>query len=348
MKVGIWGSYNHGNYGDDLMAIQFATALKKMGVSPCVYRLDSQLAQRYQIHTTHSLKELFQDAKFGIIGGGAMLTECPAANDDFQYLYDAISNNRCPLFPVSVGSNGQGENTTLPLWSEKLWQSPYLKTSTVRLAQDVGLVRKLGNKAIYYPDVLLSIGELWDIEPLPKSSTQLHVGINIGRSLRCALLLSQLSWIAEIKKDIVFHFIRTHLPNSSSNYEFLPNRESNYIKRHVYTDPISTLGFVKSLDLLVSSKLHLGLSALSLNTPFYSYAGKGKTKTFMKSINGEFAVLNSSEIVKLIKLITDPNEILQCRNKFDFHKIEEAKVLSKGHINFLENVVKGVYSQSIS
>ncbi|MBU7583969.1 MAG: polysaccharide pyruvyl transferase family protein [Nostoc sp. TH1S01] len=340
MKVGIWGSYNYGNYGDDLMAIKFASELKKMSVEPWVYRLDTNLAQRYQIHTTHSIKELFENTKFCIIGGGGMLTECSAAKVDFEELDYAVTSNQCPLFPISVGSNGQEKNTTLPLENIKLWQNPYCQTSTVRLLGDVALVEKLGNKAIYYPDVLLSISDLWDIKPLPKSSTQLHVGINIGKSLSRSFILSQLSWIAEIKKDIVFHFISTNLPNSSYRNHILPHKESDYIKSHIYTDPISTLKFLKSLDLLVSSKLHLGLTALSLNTPFYSYGGTGKTKAFLKSINAEFAIFNSKNIIDLFKVITNPSEVIQAKKKFDFNKLEEEKVLSKGHIKFLKQVIQ--------
>ncbi len=50
MKVAIWGSYNYGNYSDDLMAIQFAKELEKLGTEPVVYRLDRQLAQQYSVN----------------------------------------------------------------------------------------------------------------------------------------------------------------------------------------------------------------------------------------------------------------------------------------------------------
>lgn len=73
MKVAIWGSYNHGNYGDDLMAIQFANYFKELGVHPCVYRLDECLAKKYSIESAKSLDDLLENASFGIIGGGGML-----------------------------------------------------------------------------------------------------------------------------------------------------------------------------------------------------------------------------------------------------------------------------------
>ena len=78
MKIAIWGSYNHGNYGDDIMAIQFAKALMDEGFEPWVYRLDKDLADRFQIHSTSSLDELLDESPICLIGGGAMLESGPS------------------------------------------------------------------------------------------------------------------------------------------------------------------------------------------------------------------------------------------------------------------------------
>ena len=37
--------------------------------------------------------------------------------------------------------------------------------------------------------------------------------------------------------------------------------------------------------------LHVGLMGLTVNTPFVSYRGPGKTKSFLKSIGGDWAIL---------------------------------------------------------
>ncbi|MDB9454095.1 polysaccharide pyruvyl transferase family protein [Dolichospermum circinale] len=343
MKVAIWGSYNYGNYGDDLMALQFAKALKRMGVDSCIYRLDSYLADKYSVRTTNSLEEMFQGTKFCIIGGGAVLSDELAFPDAMENDYrelNIISNKyQCPVFPISVGGNGKGISTQLTFEKQEFLRSNYCKTYTVRLKEDIPLVNKLGKEAIDYPDVLLSIQNFWDIDAMPKSSGQLHVGINIPNSLRGRFVAFQICLIASIRKDIVFHFIRTHLPNYPLNYELLPKIESSNIKHHIYTDPLSTLSFLKSLDLVVSFKLHLGLTALALNVPFYSYGGRGKVKTFMKSINADSGILKPNEIVRLLNLITNPKNILQAKDKFDFSVLHEQKKASLGHIEFMKSIV---------
>ncbi|MFM6024791.1 MAG: polysaccharide pyruvyl transferase family protein, partial [Dolichospermum sp.] len=291
----------------------------------------------------NSLEELFQRAKFCIIGGGAVLSDEMAFPDamenDYRELYIISNKHQCPVFPISIGGNGQGVNTQLSFQKQEFLRSQQCKKSTVRLKEDIALVNKLGKEAIYYPDVLLSIQDFWDIDTMPKSSSQLHVGINLSNSSFGRFLAFQISLIASIRKDIVFHFIRTHLPNYPSTYEILPSQELSNIKHHVYTDPISTLSFLKSLDLVVSCKLHLGLTALAFNVPFYSFGGKGKVKTFMKSIKADSAIFKRYEILKLLNSIASANNIYKAKDKFDFVVLEQEKKASLGHIKFLEEIV---------
>lgn len=355
MKVAIWGSYFYGNYGDDVMALQFTKVLQDLGVTPYVYRLDRHLADRYSVKTTNSLDELFQNAKFCIIGGGGMLTgQTPTRvaakkksnfnivakrDNDFRDLYLTSCRYNCPVFPISVGGDGRGVDTPLPLAVKEFWQGSTCKVSTVRLKGDLALVNKLGKEAVYYPDVLWAVSDFWNIPPLSESTGKIQVGINIRQSFKNSVFALVIKAIAEIRKDIVFHFIRTMLPNSPRDYELLPNSNSPYIKHHVYNDPQSTLEFLSSLDLIVSSKLHIGLSALTLGIPFISFNGAGKTRTFLKSINANFAVYSSQEQIKLLKLLANPEKVIQLKKKFDFAFIQELKKQSRGHVDFLRELV---------
>lgn len=341
MKVAIWGSYNYGNYGDDLMAIQFAKELEKLGTEPYIYRLDKQLAQQYAINTVDSLTELLPDAEFCIIGGGGVLGGGETVLEkDFRELHALTTQSNCPVFPISIGGDGGGVDTVLSPPRMEFWQGDTCKTSTVRLEEDVDLVRKLGKEAIYYPDVLWTVGDFWQISPVSTSSDRLHVGINIPNSLRGRLLAHQLNAIAQIRKDIVFHFIRTYLPNSSINHELLPKINSPYIQHHVYTDPTTTLKFIASLDLIISYKLHVGLTALALNVPFYSVGGQGKTRALLKSINANFAILPASaKNIKLATLLMRADDIRNAKARFDFATIEQHKKLSWGHIDRLKELV---------
>ncbi|MBV6623428.1 MAG: polysaccharide pyruvyl transferase family protein [Rivularia sp. (in: Bacteria)] len=347
MKVAIWGSYNYGNYGDDIMAIQFAKYFKSIDVIPVVYRLNKQLAKRYKIQTTDSLNELFQDAEFCIIGGGGFLVENFSApfEEDFRQLQIVSTQKNCPVYPISIGGEGLGKNTSLSYWRQKFFQGETCKSCSVRLESDKALINHFGKEVFYYPDVLLAVSEFWQIPSKITQNNTIHVGINIPNTIQCKWLAFQLGVIASIRRDIVFHFIKTYLPSSPINTELRPKQVSNNIKYHVYTDPLLTLQFLASLDLVVSYKLHLGLTALALGVPFYSLGGSGKAKAFLNSIGADFAVWNPGDKrFKLAAFLSNPQNILQAKNKFNFTIIDKLTVESRGHLELLNKLVKNVSS----
>ncbi|MDY6901820.1 MAG: polysaccharide pyruvyl transferase family protein, partial [Cyanobacteriota bacterium] len=351
MKVAIWGSYNYGNYGDDIMAVQFAKYLKSLNVEPVIYRLDEKLAKRYQLQTTESLNELLSDAEFCIIGGGGFLVENFSApfEEDFRQLHKASIDKNCPVYPISIGGEGLGENASLSYWRREFFQGDMCQSCSVRLESDKALFNYFGKEVFYYPDVLLSVSEFWQIPRQKKQfNTQrkiINVGVNIPNTLQCKLLAFQLGIIASIRRDIVFHFIKTYLPSSSINSELRPRQLSSNIKYHVYSDPQSTLEFLASLDLVVSYKLHLGLTALALGVPFYSLGGSGKAKAFLSSIGADFAVWRTvDKRFKIAAFLSNPQNILQAKNKFDFTTIDKLTVNSRGHLEFLNQLVKNVSS----
>ncbi|MGB6297953.1 MAG: polysaccharide pyruvyl transferase family protein [Rivularia sp. (in: cyanobacteria)] len=351
MKIAIWGSYNYGNYGDDIMAIQFAKYLKSLNVEPIVYRLDKQLAQRYQLQTTDSLNELLSDAKFCIIGGGGFLVENFSApfEEDFRRLHQVSIEKNCPVYPLTIGGEGLGKNASLSYWRREFFRGDMCQSCTVRLESDKALINHFGKEAFYYPDMLLCVAEFWQIKsPIKQNNTDrktINVGINIPNTLQCKWLAFQLGIIASIRRDIVFHFIKTYLPSSSIDSELRPKQLSSNIKYHVYTDPESTLEFLATLDLVVSYKLHLGLTALALGVPFYSLGGSGKAKAFLNSIGADFAVWNPGDKrFKIAAFLSNPQNILQAKNKFNFTIIDELILNSWGHLDFLNKLVKNINS----
>ena len=113
----------------------------------------------------------------------------------------------------------------------------------------------------------------------------------------------------------------------------------------MYTDPQSTLEFLASLDLVVSYKLHLGLTALALGVPFYSLGGSGKAKAFLSNIDADFAIW--SPIDKRFKIgafLSKPQNILQAKKKFNFTIIDKLTKNSRGHLEFLGKLVKNLSS----
>lgn len=350
MKAAVWGSYNYGNYGDDIMALQFAQALKSEGLQPWVYRLDRDMASRFQIQSTDSIDELLDQAEFCLIGGGAMLESGPSVMDqDFEDLRRASIKYRCPVYPVSVGGDGQGILSRLSCQKEAFWTSDYCQSPTVRLTIDIALAQLLNKQAIYYPDVLWTVKDAWSIVPKQNVDGKTHIGINIPNSAAARLMVQQLNAVATVQQDIVFHFIRTYLPTSQVDLELLPKSGSLFIRQHVYTDPKETLEFLSTLNLVISHKLHLGLTALALGVPFLSLGGKGKTKSFLKEIGADFAIWSSrKKNTELVALLASRKKLNQFRQQFDWPLIHRLQQISAGHMDYVKALATDLGAKSVS
>ena len=99
------------------------------------------------------------------------------------------------------------------------------------------------------------------------------------------------------------------------------------------------MSFLASLDLVISYKLHLGLTALAVGTPFYSVGGPGKVKAFLKEIGADFAVRPSTDkYLNLALLLSNPQKIRCIRQKYDFKKLENLKNASWGHMDKVTSI----------
>ena len=91
--------------------------------------------------------------------------------------------------------------------------------------------------------------------------------------------------------------------------------------------------------------MHLGLTALALGVPFYSLGGSGKATAFLSSIGAGFAVWTPADKrFKVAAFLSNPENILQAKNKFNFTIIDKLTVNSRGHLELLNQLVKNFSS----
>lgn len=355
MKVAVFGSYNYGNYGDDLMGVMFAHKLKQLGVDPIVYRLDSAFAKTYGIQTTYSLDELLSNAQFCIIGGGGLLIGKTRLSkidqeieDDFEAFALATQKYNCPLYPLSVGGDGRGEKTPFPPGRHLLFSGSTCQLTAVRNKSDIALMNHLGKEAVHYPDVLWSAPDYWNTQKSAQESNVLKIGINLADTRKHRALVSALFWLSKLSgQKTEIHLIRSHLASYPVNYEMLPRPQQNHLFSYTYSDPVEMLTFLGSLDVLVSQKLHLGLSALAMGVPFISYSGQGKTHTLLKSIGAGGAVVNTDK-ASTLKLAWSlaTKGIEDILHLYDFDSFAVLGQKSQQHLTRLENLVAQYAVQS--
>jgi hypothetical protein len=201
---------------------------------------------------------------------------------------------------ISIGGDGE-ERQPKKYYSRhriSFFSSHQFLDGTVRLAGDVEQMKKFGKNFKFIPDCLLSVNKFVKppatIKNLPDVPIS-KIGFNFkkGKYLSEPFLDGLFSYAGK-NKNIIFYFITTHLEKTGMDYEYIPAKETENIKIIKYTDPEELLQFMSELDVLISSKLHLGITGLTVQTPFLSYRGPGKAKSFLQSIGGENMILDDN------------------------------------------------------
>lgn len=304
--IAIWAPLRYANVGDDMQAIAFAIYIKKMGYDVKLYQLDEELAQLYNLTSVPSVDELCQNVNLVIIAGGALLTPFKwykrilnkAAREyeaDFKDLFRATKKYPNIKFcAISMGGDGKVKKPEAwySHWRIDFFRSSAFLNGTVRLSGDVEQMKyAFGKDFIYHADMLFRTPDYFEYDLLPVTDKiRVCLQFKKGRYLDKNLLSDIYNYAAE-NNDIEFHFITTHMPKIGLTYQYVPPKASKNIYIDTYKSPRQLLGILASCDITMTSMLHVGLMGLTVKTPFISYRGPGKTKSFLKSIGGDWAIL---------------------------------------------------------
>lgn len=358
-KVAIWGPNWWCNIGDDLQSVVLAMHAKKRGLTPIVYKLDPSIGEEYGIEIADTLDELFEDAGFCLIAGGALLTptmlpkqflvaQQRAYAKSFRDLHRAAIRHDKKVCAVSMGGDGKTRNRWFwyDLPRNRFFASKYFIDGSVRLEGDITQMKAFGKKFVHYPDCLFSIQKFIELPTgkIPSEGAPLQVGFNLQKRHIPDSFLEDLHDYAEKNTDIHFNFATTHMESAikkyDMDYEYLPTADTETVKYVPYESPQQQMKFVADMDVFITSKLHLGFLGLMMGTPFISYMGMGKARTFIKSLGAHHAILDDS--VPFDSLIVEGG-LLRLRKQELIKKYDE-EVLAKmvedswGHYEFCDQL----------
>lgn len=352
-KISIWAPLRYANYGDDMQAIAFAIFLRELGYEVKLFQLDDSLAKLYNLESSTTVDDLCKDVNLCIIAGGGLLT--PAKwykrilnrtrrlyERDFGDLLKAIKKYPCLKFcALSYGGDGILRNPKVWIGKNRseFFSSPAFIDGTVRLRGDVDMMKQFGKNVTYYADMLFQAPQFFPPQTLP-STGKYRVGFNFkrGRYLD-KKLLNDIFLYAESHDDMEFHFTTTHMEKVGMTYQYVPEKESKNIFIDKYETPEQLLGVLASMDCFMTSMLHLGLTGLTTGTPFISYRGPGKTKSFLKSIGGEWAILPDDISFEKLRRQFWSHSKEALYSKYDVSLIEWMKEDSINHYEFCKRIV---------
>ncbi len=356
-NIAIWGNNRYSNYGDDLQTLVFALHVKNIGYKPIVFQLEKEIADKFSLQVANNLDELFEDVHLCIIAGGALLTPFnfvrrllqKAAIEyeaDFRDLNKAIRKYpQVKVCAISIGGDGKERQPDKYYSKHRIafFSSPQFLDGTVRLAGDIAQMKKFKKDFKFIPDCLLSVNKFvkpvasqdWANQPITKIGFNFKKGKYLSKQF-----LGDLFSFAEKNKNIIFYFIKTHLEKTGIDYEYTPEKETSNIRIVKYTDPEELLEFMAELDVLISSKLHLGITGLTVNTPFLSYRGPGKAQSFLRSIGGENMILDDNITFENLKNTFFNKSKHQLFNLIDMQLFNSMEERSFEQFRFAEKIIE--------
>lgn len=86
--------------------------------------------------------------------------------------------------------------------------------------------------------------------------------------------------------------------------------------------------------------LHVGLMGLTVGTPFVSYRGPGKTKSFLKSIGGDWAILPENITLEELLGMVLTKKKKDLFSRYDINVIHEMMEDSIRQYEFCTEIVK--------
>lgn len=247
----IWGFYNQGNIGDDLMATLLYEMLEEAGARPLIFTTNPRF-ETMGYRTVADYRGLELNGL--VLGGGAFFKHetdsKPAIEQGIEQLAKFINENELPVVGLSLGSDGLTKISNASAARQAVAHSPHLQKVVLRLEQDLAL--GLPN-AQHLPDIVLLTAfcserytRLRPIDPEPDAP---NVLINLSR--RSALNLPGVLWRLRSQRPA---FFRAHTGNKKTGGEIvmpgIPVIDDNRIA--------AQLGYLKASQKIISSKLHPG------------------------------------------------------------------------------------------
>ncbi len=305
-QVGLFGCYGN-NFGDDLMATMFGRLLQQLDVSFTIFGLGEKNCKGYGFSPVHSVIELVNRSDIIIVGGGGLLLPHREKSKNDQsnigVLIDECQRQSVPILCFSVGGAGVPFEQLTPIARRQLLEKA--KYFTVRLRGERSLLEEAQVKGTHHEDVVWMTSLFFPMgfkECHKNSRPKIGICVYPLGKFWNQLLSGLFKLLVIIRKDCDFIFIEVKRDQrrkgkSSCSIEGLKNCE--FFQYEVVEDSLKLLS---SLDLLITSRLHVLIAGLSYRIPCISLLPRQKTVMYLKELGLGKKCLAGMRIFLIIQL----------------------------------------------
>jgi hypothetical protein len=254
MRIGLFGFFHIGNFGDDLMAVLVAQHLSKQGHDILVHGLHEQVASEFALTTTDSIEELVKWSDCIVYaGGGAFLGRSNASSfSKFDRQLDSLLSIAAQLKKEVLGiSLGGDERRTFNAARRRLLEeATYI---SFRNPEDKELADLRTGPSDIFPDVVWCTPLMLDCAGTPgRSDRPFRILIDIAGGSRwkvfgkkCLYTIFKLACTFRQRPTVV-EFVNLNLRRSLQCS--MPNRGS----RILYTSLREVLKAIRDCDLILA------------------------------------------------------------------------------------------------
>ncbi len=343
LKAALFGWYGYGNFGDDLMAVIFGLFLWKHKVEFSVYKLCRPIAEQFKFTVVDSVEDLIDGKDIVILGGGGIFQVRkkiqPRMLKFAQELSDLIAltqQKNIPIYGFSLGGNGVYCKPLEPPGRQALLEQA--KYISVRNPEDMDFIRYSGCQGAFYPDVLWQTPLFFPVTQ--KKNARLKIGINIFLGQKMPSYFPKvLDIITRIRRDLDFVFIDSYNQSKTRNQALKATNGAEHIGNYTFYNLTKDIELISSLDLVISSRLHLGLVGMSYGVPFLSLFGGRKTKLMLHSIGLGSMYLGQYHVFNFFLLMLSKKKLFQLVQNFKVPDENTLKNTSLGHMQKLNEVL---------
>lgn len=338
------GYYGYGNFGDECYAVLYGEELRKAGHSPAIFRLGSEYGRPFGLHGVSSMDDLLGDADVLLRGGGALLmprrsllhwVKSPRDEaESFESTRRAIRSG-IRLAASSVGGDGSIVKSLSPSYRDEFVRAASL--ITVRNPEDVATLQGLGVASEYFPDLLWLLGE--NVSTPVHSSGGMRIAFDFYPStlLRnfAPYLVPLLRQLVNRRKDCQFYFLDSTTKGVRPYAGLARLIGGSNVRRHQFSGFEDSLEFLGSLDLLVSSRLHVPMAALQFGVPVLSVLAEKKTLIALANSGLSHLSFGHRRMPELYRLLSCRKSLDVFLRDYRFPDLPSLRAGASGHIRRL-------------
>jgi polysaccharide pyruvyl transferase WcaK-like protein len=342
-NVGLFGYYGRHNFGDDLMAAMFAKAVVDCGASCLVYGMSCDYGERYRVQTTDSVDKLIANSRVIVYGGGGALLPQPASHAFSQTigrLVDECQRRSVPLACLSIGGNNLPLRAITPESRQRL--AYYAAYMSLRNPQEASLLREVGLNAEFYHDVVWMTPLVFGRgQYAPRERRFNRIAVNLYPQHDFKDELDEVfASIADTSSTTNWFFVETHIFAPQYRQAYIPTVTCDRFQPYQFADVDDGLRFIPQCDLIITSRLHVGIVAMSLGIPCIALSPEPKTRSCFEQLGLSEYCWGMDEVVRLSD-VDDREACRELASKFDELDVSALQQSAGNHLTRLKEIIAG-------